>query len=120
MPTCSSASQTSIELVFGHVSQPRSAPATGAVCLGDTSDVDRSKGMLSDPESHTFGLPVVGSAQSPVAVVCICTVWLLYHLRGSARGHNYTVVCSRAHKNKDSRRCHHHCQFCHSLSALRT
>jgi hypothetical protein len=28
------------------------------------SDVDGSKGALSNPESHTFGLTVVGSAGS--------------------------------------------------------
>jgi hypothetical protein len=34
------------------------------VSLGDTSDVDRSEGAPSNPESHTFGLPVVGGACS--------------------------------------------------------
>ncbi|KAN0115670.1 hypothetical protein V8E52_006616 [Russula decolorans] len=43
---------------------PGSPPATGAVRLGDTSDVDGSEGALSNPESHTFGLPVVGGAGS--------------------------------------------------------
>ena len=56
------ASRSSIELVLGHM--PSSPPATGAVCLGDMSDVDRSEGVLSNPESHMFGLPVVGSAGS--------------------------------------------------------
>src|SRR5216684_3744831 len=51
------ASRSSIELVLGHVSQPGSPPATGAVRLGDTSDLDGSEGALSNPESHTFGLP---------------------------------------------------------------
>jgi hypothetical protein len=60
----SGASRSSIELVLGHVSQPESPPATGAVRLGDTSDVDGSEGALSNPESYTFGLPVVGSASS--------------------------------------------------------
>jgi hypothetical protein len=44
--------------------QPSSPPATGAVRLGDSSDVDGSEGALSNPESHTFGLPVVGGAGS--------------------------------------------------------
>jgi hypothetical protein len=56
------ASRSSIELVLGHM--PSSPPATGAVRLGDTSDVDGSEGALSNPESHTFGLPVVGGAGS--------------------------------------------------------
>jgi hypothetical protein len=43
---------------------PSSPPTTGAVRLGDTSDVDGSEGALSNPESHTFGLPVVGGADS--------------------------------------------------------
>jgi hypothetical protein len=59
-----SASRSSIELVLGRVSRPGSPPATGAVRLGDTSDVDGSEGALSNPESHTFGLPVVGGAGS--------------------------------------------------------
>jgi hypothetical protein len=54
------ASRSSIELVLGHM--PSSPPATGAVRLGDTSDVDGSEEALSNPESHTFGLPVVGGA----------------------------------------------------------
>jgi hypothetical protein len=32
------------------------------VRLGDTSDVDASEGALTNPKSHTFGLPVVGGA----------------------------------------------------------
>ena len=32
--------------------------------LGDTSDVEGSEGVLSNPESHTFGLPAVGGAGS--------------------------------------------------------
>ena len=56
------ASRSSIELVLGHM--PSSPPATGAVRLGDTSDVDGSEGALSNPESHTFGLPVVSGAGS--------------------------------------------------------
>ncbi|KAF8497822.1 hypothetical protein F5888DRAFT_1613094, partial [Russula emetica] len=52
------ASRSSIELVLGRMPQPSSPPATGAVRLGDTSDVDGSEGALSNPESHTFGLPV--------------------------------------------------------------
>jgi hypothetical protein len=51
---------SSIELVLGHM--PSSPPATGTVRLGDTSDLDGSEGALSNPESHTFGLPVVGGA----------------------------------------------------------
>ncbi|KAF8497809.1 hypothetical protein F5888DRAFT_1803273 [Russula emetica] len=58
------ASRSSIELVLGRMPQPSSPPATGAVRLGDTSDVDGSEGALSNPESHTFGLPVVGGAGS--------------------------------------------------------
>jgi hypothetical protein len=54
----------SIELVLGRIPQPNSPPATGAVHLGDTSDVDGSEGALSNPESHTFGLPVLGGAGS--------------------------------------------------------
>jgi hypothetical protein len=56
------ASESSIRLVLGHM--PSSPPATGAVCLGDTSDVDGSEGALSNPESHMFDLPVVGGAGS--------------------------------------------------------
>jgi hypothetical protein len=58
------ASRSSIELVLGRIPQPSSPPATGAVRLGDRSDVDGSEGALSNPESHTFGLPVVGGAGS--------------------------------------------------------
>ena len=58
------ASRSSIELVLGRIPRPSSPPATGAVRLGDTSDVDGSEGALSNPESHTFGLPVVGGAGS--------------------------------------------------------
>ena len=57
-----SASRSSIELVLGRVTQPGSPLAAGAVRLGDTSDV--SEGALSNPESHTFGLPGVGGAGS--------------------------------------------------------
>ena len=57
-----SASLSSIELVLVHM--PSSPPATGTVCLGDTSDADRSEGALSNPESHTLGLPIVGGASS--------------------------------------------------------
>jgi hypothetical protein len=56
------ASRSSVELVLGHM--PSSPPATGTVRLGDTSDVDGSEGALSNPECHTFGLPVVGGAGS--------------------------------------------------------
>jgi len=49
------ASRSSIELVLGRVGQP--GPASGAVRLGDSSDADGSEGALSNPESHTFGLP---------------------------------------------------------------
>jgi hypothetical protein len=58
------ASRSSIELVLGRMPQSSSPPAIGAVRLGDTSDVDGSEGALSNPESHTFGLPVVGGAGS--------------------------------------------------------
>ncbi|KAF8499709.1 hypothetical protein F5888DRAFT_104910 [Russula emetica] len=50
----------SIELVLGHMPQPSSPLATGAVRLGVTSDVDGSEGALSNLESHTFGLSVAG------------------------------------------------------------
>jgi hypothetical protein len=43
---------------------PSSLPATGAVRPGDTSNVDGSEGALSNPESHMFGLPVVGGSGS--------------------------------------------------------
>jgi hypothetical protein len=60
-------SRSSIELVLGHI--PSSHPATGAMRLGDMrlgdmSDVDGSEGALSNPASHTFGLPIVGGAGS--------------------------------------------------------
>jgi hypothetical protein len=61
------ASRSSIDLVLGRVNaaqQPGSPLAAGAVRLSDTSDVDGSEGALSNPESHTFGLPVVGGAGS--------------------------------------------------------
>ena len=61
------ASRSSIELVLGRVNaaqQPGSPLAAGAVRLSDTSDVEGSEGALSNPESHTFGLPVVGGAGS--------------------------------------------------------
>ncbi|KAH9953468.1 hypothetical protein BC827DRAFT_134941 [Russula dissimulans] len=64
------ASRSSIELVFGRVGQQQQqqpsvlAAAAGAVRLGDSSDADGSEGALSNPESHTFGLPVVGGAGS--------------------------------------------------------
>jgi hypothetical protein len=54
--------RSSIGLVLGRMPQPSSPPATGARRLGDASDVDGSEGTLSNPESHTFGLPVVGGA----------------------------------------------------------
>ena len=37
---------------------PPPAPCTGM------SDVDRSKGVLGNPESHTLGLPIVGGGGS--------------------------------------------------------
>lgn len=55
------ASHSSIELVLGRT--PSSQP--GAVRLGDISDADASAsdgGALSNPENHTFGMPVVGGA----------------------------------------------------------
>jgi hypothetical protein len=58
------ASRFSIEPVLGRIPQPNSPPATGAVHLSDTSDVDGSEGALSNPESHTLGLPVLGGAGS--------------------------------------------------------
>jgi hypothetical protein len=56
------ASRSSIELVLGHMTS--SPPATGAVRLGNMSNVDGSEGVLNNPESHTFGLPVVGGGGS--------------------------------------------------------
>jgi hypothetical protein len=58
------ASRFSIEPVLGRIPQPNSPPATGAVHLSDTSDVDGSEGALSNPENHTFGLPVLGGGGS--------------------------------------------------------
>lgn len=55
------ASHSSIELVLGRT--PSSQP--GAVRLGDASDADASAsdgGALSNPENHTFGMPVIGGA----------------------------------------------------------
>ncbi|KAI9456816.1 hypothetical protein BJY52DRAFT_1187652 [Lactarius psammicola] len=55
------ASHSSIELVLGRT--PSSQP--GAVRLGEASDADASAsdgGALSNPENHTFGMPVVGGA----------------------------------------------------------
>ncbi|KAH9172425.1 hypothetical protein EDB89DRAFT_2242881 [Lactarius sanguifluus] len=55
------ASHSSVELVLGRT--PSSQP--GAVRLGDISDADASAsdgGALSNPENHTFGMPVVGGA----------------------------------------------------------
>ncbi|KAF8496778.1 hypothetical protein F5888DRAFT_1803951 [Russula emetica] len=57
-------SRSSIELVLGHMPQPSYPPATGAVHLGIMSDVDGSEGAPSNPESHTFGLSVVGGVGS--------------------------------------------------------
>ena len=57
-------SRSSIELILGHILQPSSPPATGAVCLDNTSDVNRSQGVLSNLESHSFGLPIIGGAGS--------------------------------------------------------
>jgi hypothetical protein len=157
-------------------------PATGAVSLGDTSDVDRSEGAPSNPESHTFGLPVVGGAgsllprragvrahtlegdprrssvsvsssssaaaataavaaqclcvrdrlegrwphQSQGAVVRVCVALLLYHLRGSVRGHNYnrlTCLDRRVHGNRNNNRMkrhrHHRRRFCRSPCGLK-
>ncbi len=60
----SGASRSSIELVLGRVAQPGGGPA-GAVRLGDSSDADGSEGALTNPESHTFGLPpIVGGPGS--------------------------------------------------------
>ena len=52
-----SASRSSIELFLGRIPQPGSPLTIGAMRLGDTSDV-------GNPESHTFGLSVVGDAGS--------------------------------------------------------
>jgi hypothetical protein len=53
-------SRSSVELVHGRIPQPSPPPDTGAVHLGDTSDMDGSEGALNNPESHTLSLPVVG------------------------------------------------------------
>jgi hypothetical protein len=69
------ASQSSIELVLGHM--PSSPPATGSVCLGNTSDVGGREGALSNPEGHTFGSPAVcgtGSLPPRCAGVRACTL----------------------------------------------
>ena len=50
-----SMSQSSIELVLGHVAQPESLLVAGAVRLGDTSDVDGSADALSNPEIQISG-----------------------------------------------------------------
>jgi hypothetical protein len=68
----SGASRSSIELVLEHV--PSSPPATSAMHLGDTSGVDGSEGTLSNPESHTFGLPVAGGAGSLLPRICVHTI----------------------------------------------
>ncbi|KAI9439198.1 hypothetical protein H4582DRAFT_2119755 [Lactarius indigo] len=57
------ASRSSVELVLGRT--PSSQPGFGAMRLGDVSDADASAsdgGALSNPENHTFGMPVVGGA----------------------------------------------------------
>jgi hypothetical protein len=56
--------RSTIELVLGRMPQASSPPATGAVRLGDMSDANGSEGALSNRESHTFGLPVLGGAGS--------------------------------------------------------
>jgi len=61
MQNIAGASRSSVELVLGRT--PSSQP--GAVRLGDVSDADASAsdgGALSNPENHTFGMPVVGGA----------------------------------------------------------
>ena len=55
------ASRSSVELVLGRT------PSSQAVRLGNASDVDADAsasdgGALSNPENHTFGMPVVGGA----------------------------------------------------------
>jgi hypothetical protein len=71
------------ELVLGHM--PSSPPATGAVRLGDTSD-DGSEGALSNPEIHTFGLPVVAGAGSLLARRAGC---MRIRLRVIRDGHRF-------------------------------
>jgi hypothetical protein len=62
-----------------------SPPTTGVVRLGGTSDVDRSEGALSNPESHMFGLPVVGGGgHDPI------TFGVMFRTYGS-RSHAYRV-----------------------------
>jgi hypothetical protein len=58
------ANRSSIGLVLGRIPQPSFPHATGAVHLGDTSNVDGSEGALRNPENHTFGLPIIGCASS--------------------------------------------------------
>jgi hypothetical protein len=54
-----SASRSSLELVLGRTS---GGPGPGAVRLSGGESSDASEGALSNPESHTFGVPVVGGA----------------------------------------------------------
>jgi hypothetical protein len=53
-------------LLLGRVPRQSSSPAAGFLRLpvGDTSDVEGSEGALSNPESHTFSLPVIGGIGS--------------------------------------------------------
>lgn len=62
-----------------------SPPATGAVLLGDTSDVDGSDGALNNPESHTFGLPIVGGAGSKLRGALGCVRIRLRAIRDGRR-----------------------------------
>jgi hypothetical protein len=52
--------------LLGHVPQQSSPPATGFLWLpvGYTPDMDGSGAMLRNPESHTFGLAVIGGIGS--------------------------------------------------------
>ncbi|KAF8261984.1 hypothetical protein EI94DRAFT_1809524 [Lactarius quietus] len=54
------ASRSSVELVLG-----RTPSSAGAVRIGEADDASASDGgALSNPENHTFGMPVVGGAGS--------------------------------------------------------
>ena len=61
------ASRSSIDLVLGRVGQP--GPTSGAVRLGDSSDADGSEDALSNPESHTFGLPPLVGGPGPSSML---------------------------------------------------
>jgi hypothetical protein len=69
-------------LLLGRVSQQISHPSTGALRLpvGDTSDVEGSEGALNNPESHTFGFPVMVE----LAAYCRCSLGCMHVVRFTA------------------------------------